>query len=92
MVQTLSWASIDNPIVLPVTQWLGSGLGQNGSTSNIGAMAPVDAGVDGSAAGAVADGDGLQPVTRPDTQTMAEIQDDILDMIGRASINYPRAV
>jgi hypothetical protein len=37
MVQTLSWASTASPIVDPVTQWFGNGLGQKGSTSKIGA-------------------------------------------------------
>src|SRR5579863_8557811 len=41
MVHTLSWASTATPIVEPVTQWFGSGLGQNGSTSNLGAIKPA---------------------------------------------------
>ena len=34
----LSWASMPRPMVLPVTHWFGSGFGQNGSTSNMGAV------------------------------------------------------
>src|SRR5262245_25878186 len=37
MDQMLSCASTEMPIVEPVTQWFGSGLGQNGSTSKYGA-------------------------------------------------------
>src|SRR5258708_28118889 len=32
-----SWASTDTPTVMPRIQWLGSGFGQRGSTSNCGA-------------------------------------------------------
>jgi hypothetical protein len=52
----LSCASTDRPIVDPVTQWLGSGLGQNGSTSKMGARtvaAARAAGVDAAAAASI---------------------------------------
>ena len=38
MIQTLSCASTDTPMVWPRIQWLGRGLGHIGSTSNRGAM------------------------------------------------------
>ena len=37
MIQTWSRESTETPIVEPKTQWFGSGFGQNGSTSKIGA-------------------------------------------------------
>ena len=37
MIQTWSCSSTQTPIVEPSSQWFGSGFGQNGSTSNIGA-------------------------------------------------------
>src|SRR5262245_6225074 len=36
IVHTLSWESTERPMVEPVTQWFGSGLGQKASTSNMG--------------------------------------------------------
>src|ERR1700674_713584 len=41
MVHTWSWSSVETPMVEPVTQWFGSGFGQNGSTSNMGAITPA---------------------------------------------------
>src|SRR6185436_11856152 len=59
MDQTLSCSSTEMPIVEPVTQWLGSGLGQNGSTSKYGAcLAPC-----ASTAGV------LKTMTSPTTKT-----------------------
>src|SRR5262245_36597139 len=40
MIQTWSRESTDTPIVEPSSQWFGSGLGQNGSTSKRGATGP----------------------------------------------------
>ena len=37
MIQMLSCASGETPMAEPRSQWFGSGLGQSGSTSNIGA-------------------------------------------------------
>src|SRR6185369_5122415 len=42
IVQTLSCASTETPIVEPVTQWFGSGFGQYGSTSKDGASPGAD--------------------------------------------------
>src|SRR5688500_16295074 len=52
MIQTWSRESTERPIVEPNTQWSGSGLGQNGSTSNRGATPAAP----NSAAGAAAAG------------------------------------
>src|SRR6185503_11874718 len=41
MIQMLSCASAHTPMVLPSSQWLGNGFGQNGSTSNFGACAAL---------------------------------------------------
>jgi hypothetical protein len=41
MIHTLSCASTDTPIVIPVTQWFGIGFGHMGSTSNLGAVTPA---------------------------------------------------
>src|SRR5882672_4273599 len=41
MIQTLSCASTDTPIVMPITQWFGNGFGHIGSTSNVGAWTPA---------------------------------------------------
>src|SRR6266403_4141380 len=41
MIQTLSCASTDTPIVMPITQWFGNGFGHIGSTSNMGAWTPA---------------------------------------------------
>src|SRR5579872_3727453 len=40
MIHTLSLESTETPMVWPITQWLGKGFGQKGSTSNLGAIAP----------------------------------------------------
>src|SRR5690348_5726094 len=42
-MKILSWASTHTPPTCPVVQLLGSGLGQEGSTSNLGALWPRDA-------------------------------------------------
>src|ERR1051326_4803929 len=41
MIHTLSLASTATPMVAPITQWFGSGLGHMGSTSNRGAITPA---------------------------------------------------
>ena len=52
-IQMWSWASTSTPMVEPSSQWLGSGLGHSGSTSNIGACGPFASGA-GAAAWLVA--------------------------------------
>ena len=51
ITSTLSWESMDRPMVDPIRQLFGRGFGQNGSTSNIGTPSPSIVAAAGWAAG-----------------------------------------